>query len=72
MDNDQDIKERAYAIWEAEGRPHGRADAHWRQAQEDLATRDGTGTEESAEPPTLVAGPKPAKRASRKPRGEIA
>lgn len=26
------INQRAYAIWEEEGRPHDRGDAHWRQA----------------------------------------
>ncbi len=27
-ETEQRIRERAYAIWEAEGRPEGRADAH--------------------------------------------
>jgi Protein of unknown function (DUF2934) len=31
-DIEQDIKNRAYAIWEAEGRPEGRHLDHWRQA----------------------------------------
>ena len=31
------ISERAYAIWEEQGRPHGRGDEHWRQA---VAERD--------------------------------
>ncbi|KPH05116.1 DUF2934 domain-containing protein (plasmid) [Rhizobium acidisoli] len=26
------ISKRAYAIWEEQGRPHGRDDDHWRQA----------------------------------------
>lgn len=26
------ISKRAYAIWEEQGRPHGRGDEHWRQA----------------------------------------
>ncbi len=33
MDNDQLISEIAYQIWEAEGRPAGRADAHWIEAK---------------------------------------
>jgi hypothetical protein len=39
MDTDriQELKDRAHAIWEAEGRPDGRADQHWRQAEEQLA-----------------------------------
>src|SRR5688500_17886951 len=36
MDRDQLIRERAYAIWDREGRPNGRADAHWFQAVREL------------------------------------
>jgi hypothetical protein len=32
QDRDQLIRERAYRIWEREGRPHGRDAAHWEQA----------------------------------------
>ena len=31
------ISKRAYAIWDEQGRPHGRDDEHWRQA---VAERD--------------------------------
>jgi hypothetical protein len=30
------IRQRAYAIWEAEGRPHGREWDHWLRAAEEL------------------------------------
>ena len=30
------IRERAYGIWIAEGRPHGRDLAHWRRASHEL------------------------------------
>lgn len=30
------IKQRAYAIWEQEGRPHGRHDEHWKRASEEV------------------------------------
>lgn len=30
------IRERAYDIWIAEGRPHGRELAHWRRAHHEL------------------------------------
>ena len=33
---EQAIRERAYLIWEREGRPHGRADDHWRYATVEL------------------------------------
>ncbi|MGD0720363.1 MAG: DUF2934 domain-containing protein [Roseiarcus sp.] len=31
------IKARAYAIWEGEGRPHGRDLDHWRRASQEVA-----------------------------------
>ncbi len=31
------IRERAHAIWEAEGRPDGRRDQHWQQAATELS-----------------------------------
>lgn len=36
---DAAIRERAYAIWEAEGRPEGRAFDHWYQAMSEVAGR---------------------------------
>jgi hypothetical protein len=30
------IRERAYGIWMAEGRPHGRELAHWQRAHQEL------------------------------------
>jgi Protein of unknown function (DUF2934) len=32
----QKVHERAYAIWEREGRRDGRADAHWKMAEDEL------------------------------------
>jgi hypothetical protein len=34
---EQQIRERAYAIWENEGRPMDRANAHWLQAEAEIA-----------------------------------
>ena len=36
MDRERLIRERAYMIWEREGRPDGRADVHWFQALREL------------------------------------
>jgi Protein of unknown function (DUF2934) len=36
MNKEQVIRDAAYAIWQAEGRPDGRAADHWRQAQEQV------------------------------------
>ena len=30
------VRARAYAIWEREGRPDGRADSHWAMAEDEL------------------------------------
>lgn len=35
-ERDRRIRDRAHAIWEAEGRPHGRDQEHWRQAAEEI------------------------------------
>jgi hypothetical protein len=34
--DEQAIKDRAHALWEAEGRPAGRAHDHWVQAEQEL------------------------------------
>lgn len=36
-DVQQRIRERAYAIWLEEGRPHGRDTDHWLRAEQDIA-----------------------------------
>ncbi|WP_249218874.1 DUF2934 domain-containing protein [Falsirhodobacter algicola] len=36
MDREQDIRDRAHAIWESEGRPEGQHEAHWRRASAEI------------------------------------
>ncbi|WP_305096366.1 DUF2934 domain-containing protein [Croceibacterium aestuarii] len=36
-DLDKRIQERAYEIWESEGRPEGRQEEHWQQARAEFA-----------------------------------
>ena len=36
QDKDERIKVRAHQLWEAEGKPHGRHDDHWRRAEEEI------------------------------------
>jgi len=36
------IRQRAYEIWEREGRPEGREQAHWEQAEREVAKLRGT------------------------------
>jgi hypothetical protein len=40
-DRDDQIRERAYAIWLAAGQPHGEHEAHWGQAEEEIDTDPG-------------------------------
>ena len=49
MDNDltPQILQRAYEIWESEGRPHGRDQAHWFMAEAQIANG---GPQPEAEP----------------------
>jgi DUF2934 family protein len=35
---EETIRERAYQLWIADGRPDGRADAYWLNAQRDILT----------------------------------
>lgn len=37
---EQQIRERAYAIWEGEGRPADRAEAHWLRAEAEIAREE--------------------------------
>jgi len=39
MDLESRIRERAYRLWEREGRPEGRSLDHWLEAERELATQ---------------------------------
>ncbi len=41
MSNWEKIRERAYALWEEQGRPQGRHEEHWAQATQELGEDDG-------------------------------
>ena len=40
------IRERAYALWEQDGRPDGRSLAHWSQAEAEIAIEQALVTQE--------------------------
>lgn len=46
--DDTRIRDRAYELWEKEGRPDGRHDEHWHQARRDLDGEDGSAPADSA------------------------
>ena len=43
------IRERAYALWEQEGRPEGRAEAHWDLARRAVEAAEASLDEAEAE-----------------------
>ena len=57
---EQVISARAYALWEEEGRPDGRALAHWLAAERELQTYT---SEEAAQPTISRSATKRASRA---------
>jgi hypothetical protein len=58
---EQRIRERAYAIWESEGRPAGRAEAHWLQAEAEIA-----GESRQSDQGAAPAPKRPAARAKKR------
>ncbi len=52
-ERDERIKQRAYHLWEADGRPHGRHDEYWERARELIGMEDSTGTAQLPNPTTL-------------------
>lgn len=41
MDRNEQIRQRAHQIWEANGCPEGQEAAHWQQAEEELRAEEG-------------------------------
>lgn len=56
-DQEKAIRERAHALWEHEGRPHGRHDAHWEQARREI---EETRAKAATKNPTRATTKKPA------------
>ena len=60
------IAKRAYAIWEKQGRPHGRDQDHWRQAHEELSSGATVSSKKVGKMPrATVRAPKTAERKSK-------
>lgn len=70
-DREQWVQQRAYAIWEAEGRPEGRDRTHWEQAERELTTGDMSAGLTAAAP-EAGAAKKPRKRTATKPAASAA
>lgn len=41
-DREQQVRERAYALWEQAGKPEGKADDYWQQAEREIGGEDDT------------------------------
>src|SRR6202035_3590539 len=50
-DREERIKERAYAIWLAEGRVHGHHQEHWHRAEREIAAEETVGQAAGGETP---------------------
>jgi hypothetical protein len=55
MDREQRVRERAYLLWDQEGRPSGREQEHWERAVRDLSKEEAV----SRLPDEAVAGDTP-------------
>lgn len=60
MSREQTVRDVAYAIWEAEGKPRGRDAIHWKQAEERVAA-SLEGTKMPAKTKTPAKANAPAK-----------
>jgi hypothetical protein len=55
---EQRIRERAYHLWEAEGKPHGRDVEYWERARELIDIEDSAVSRKLPDPPTQSASPR--------------
>ena len=60
-----EIAKRAYAIWEREGRPHGRDFEHWLDAEREMNAAAPTPPNRAQA--AAAAAPKTARKTTRKP-----
>lgn len=62
-DDEEDLRRRAYSIWEREGRPEGRHGDHWEQARrESTPTASAPSAPETGPDPLTPAPPPGAPR----------
>ena len=54
-DRDEQLRQRAYGIWQSEGEPHGRDRDHWEQAERELTDSAPDEPEAAPEEPAVVA-----------------
>ncbi|MFC7739313.1 DUF2934 domain-containing protein [Roseomonas sp. GCM10028921] len=57
MPEDKRIRERAQGIWEKEGRPEGRDQEHWLQAERELGSEGGSPSSAAGDVAASTSGP---------------
>ena len=62
--DEQRIRERAFYLWEQEGRPDGGAERHWEMARAMIEREDAERRDAEGEPPGDVAEIEPASGAT--------
>ena len=72
MSREQLVRDTAYAIWEAEGRPTGRDAEHWKQAEDQVAAAESgsAGTKRKAAASPVARATPPAKPGATSPRAK--
>jgi Protein of unknown function (DUF2934) len=58
------VEERAYAIWNAEGQPHGRHEEHWSTAEREIAAEAAAGRAAKPRRNPVAAPRKPRRQAA--------
>jgi len=53
---DDKLRERAHQLWEQAGRPEGRQDEFWYQAEQELREMEQLREQAEAPPPTILPG----------------
>lgn len=52
LERRQRIQQRAYALWEAEGQPHGMHEEHWHRAEKEVEAEESAArVKKAASPP---------------------
>jgi hypothetical protein len=57
---DDRVRDRAYALWEKDGRPDGRSDEYWRQAKSEVEAEEAEPGNEDPNDATEKHQPSPA------------
>src|ERR1700710_834902 len=55
-DREQKVRERAYHLWEVDGKPHGRDVEYWERARELVGMEESAGSKLAPHPQALADG----------------